>query len=621
MAATRRNRKVRIFESSIEKLGRILSQKWKIKVVFKAGECKTTGNIIYLPVLPDNAPQDLMDAMNGYLDHEAAHVIFTDFTAVEKVKRNRKLFTVINALEDPRIERKMADVWRGSAVNLRHAREWSLRQMSEEHEQEDPITKQKIKVKSWDNLSDFGKVLIAASVYASVNFDDNYWFITEVVPPDVMAKVKQCEDLLREALAADNTAAVVTSSKEFMKRLQEEEEIIPEIDPEDIPDDAVVIPPGQGMSPQEQTLMKKRPRDPNAPPVVQMEYADEEGTEEKPVRNYNPSAEELENDANISSTSEMLKEAAALNFDGQDSYLIHTTEGDKFEVIKDGDRVAYKDFMLEARGMVSVMKRKMSRSLLSSNVSRWESDKTRGKINPRAIFRVSLGTSKRVFRQKVEAEDFDTAIQIMVDHSGSMSGDKLEIAAKTAIIIGEIANQLSIPFSVMGFSTGNGTSASTRYSKASPAEQKAYARWGDQWIGVYKEFDESWAHHSHKLINMVKNQRHNTYDGESLRFAAQRLLGRKEKRKILFWLNDGEPCPNGVDNDKAHTEYAKLCAQEVERHVELLAVGICTDAVKQFYSNYIVVNSINDLPTLCLGQLDDLLRKGKRLVPAAKKLK
>jgi cobalamin biosynthesis protein CobT len=589
-----------------------------------------------------------MDAMQGYLDHETAHVIFTDFTALDKIaRRDKKMFTVVNALEDPRIERKMADVWRGSAINLRHSREWSLKKMHEERDQEDPAKPGKmIKVRPWDNLSDFGKVLIGATVYTSVNFDETHWFMATAVEPDVLAKVKQCEDILREALSADNTTSVVTLAKKFMERMKEEEEPIEDIEEEDIPDNAIIIPPGQGMSAQEQTLLKKQPRDPNAPPVVQLEYkddedGDEEGDPNKPgrtvdgpgaagsgtttqnfqQRNYDPSAEELENDAKISSTGEMIKEAASLEFKGRDSYLVNTTEGDKMEVISDGDRVAYKEFMLEARSMVSVMKRKMSRSLLSSNVSRWEGDKTRGKINPRAIFRVSLGTSKRVFRQKVESEDFDTAIQIMVDHSGSMSGPKLDIAAKTSIIIGEIANQLGIPFSVMGFSTDDSHTASVRRNAASQEERNTYSRWGNQWIGVYKEFDELWMQNSHKLINMVHNQRHNTYDGESLRFAAQRLLGRKEKRKILFWLNDGEPCPNSHDNMEAHVEYAKLCAQEVEKRVELLAVGIQTDAVKNFYSNYIVVNDVNDLPTLCLGQLDDLLRKGKRLVPNSQKKK
>jgi cobaltochelatase CobT len=270
--------------------------------------------------------------------------------------------------------------------------------------------------------------------------------------------------------------------------------------------------------------------------------------------------------------------------------------------------------MMEANRHVSVIKRKMQRALLSTNISRWEGDKTRGKLNPRSLFRVPIGTSKRVFRQKVEAEDFDTAVLIMIDHSGSMAGHKLDLAAKTAIVLGEVLNQLNIPFSVRGFSTGDSYVAHERFRHAKPAEQQTYKRWGNLWIGVYKEFDELWGQHQHKLINMVRNDRANTYDGESLRYGAQLLLHRPEKRKIMFWLNDGAPCPNSGDDIAAHEEYARDCAKEVEKMVETVAIGICTDAVKRFYTNCAVVYKVDELPTVCLTTLDELLRKGKTLI-------
>jgi cobalamin biosynthesis protein CobT len=197
-----------------------------------------------------------------------------------------------------------------------------------------------------------------------------------------------------------------------------------------------------------------------------------------------------------------------------------------------------------------------------------------------------------------------------------MEGHKLDLAAKTSIILGEILSQLGIPFAVNGFSTRDGHMGGSRSSRASDLERKTYTRWGDLWIGDYKGFDESWANSSHRLINMRRNAKYNTYDGESLRYGAQVLLARPEKRKILFWLNDGEPYPNAGDDFRAHERYAKDCATEVEKLVELFAIGVNTDAVKRFYKNYVVVNRLEDLPTVCLGELDALLRQGKTLKAA-----
>jgi cobalamin biosynthesis protein CobT len=116
------------------------------------------------------------------------------------------------------------------------------------------------------------------------------------------------------------------------------------------------------------------------------------------------------------------------------------------------------------------------------------------------------------------------------------------------------------------------------------------------------------------MVRMARNPKINTYDGESLRVGAQMLLARPEKRKILFWMNDGQPCPNYGDDTQAHNKYAADCAKEVEKAIELFAIGIRTDAVKRLYSNCVQINELEDLPKVCLSELDALIRKGKTYI-------
>lgn len=607
----RQNRLIRIFETSIEKLARILSHKWKVKVIFRHGECKTDGKTIYLPVLPDDANVDLMKATQGYLDHETAHVVFTDFAVYQKLSRKPKLLTIVNALEDTSIERRWVQMWRGAIVNLRHCNEWSRKKIAEEKEVEDENGNKTMK-RMWDELSGLGKFIQAALCYAGNDFDENHWFLRDVVEPEILQRVKQCDSLLRSGRQTDATGDLVPIAEEILDILQEVEEEVPEIDPGDIPDDAIVLPPGSGPSIQQQVMQK---HDPNAPSVYQVDCGDGEDVsgedQQQDDCDFNPSSEELDKDEELTSIPNMLKDAAGRSLTDEDRYLVYTTEGDEIEKISDGNRQEYKIFMQEANRMVSVMKRKMARSLLSTNISRWEGDKLRGKINPRVIHRVAMGTSKRVFRQKVESEAFDTCVAMMVDHSGSMAGYQLDLAAKTAIVFGEILHQLNIPFSVMGFSTGCGSVAHQRRHNASGEEQRLYSRWGNLWIGQYKSFDDSWPNSNHRLINMRHHCKMNTYDGETLRYGAQVLLNRPEKRKILFWLNDGMPCPNGVDDSQAHIQYAHDAATEVERLVELFAIGINTSAVKDFYTNCVAIHDVNDIPSTAFRELDELIRMGK----------
>jgi len=604
MATQRRNRRIRIFETSIEKLGRILSNKWKIKVVFKQGECKTDGSTIFLPALPDNADPDLMRAMQGYLDHEAAHVVFTDFKVFGRQRKNQKLLTTLNALEDPRIEKLWCKMWGGAAINLRFSHDWSMQKIAEMQEMEDPNDGVLKQMRPWDALSPFGKIIQGAMGYIYSDFEKDHWFMKDVVEPDLADRIIKCEDILREAIVADTTELTLGHAKALLKRLQEEfdeEDAEDEDDPNGEPGE-----PGQPGG--------KRGRSQPGGNQNNSGSGDEEDEEEDDQGGsspMDPTDEELEQDNALTNMANQLKGAANQACAAEDRYMVYTTEGDVFENIRDGDRMEYKQFMQEANRMVSTMKRKMARSMLSTNVSRWEGDKLRGKINPRAIHRVAMGTDKRVFRQRVESEAYDTVVLMMVDHSGSMSGSQLDLAAKTAIIFGEILNQLSIPFSVQGFSTGNSSAAYSRKRECSQEELNTYSRWGNLWIGNYKSFDDSWANTSHRLINMRQNCRQNTYDGETLRYGAQQLLIRPEKRKILFWLNDGEPCPNGGDDYEAHRRYAKECANEVEKLVELFAIGINTDAVKDIYSNCVAIHNLNDIPGTAFRELDSLIRGGK----------
>jgi len=150
-----RNRQVQIFESAIERMGRTLSQHWDIKVIFKANECKTTGKIIYLPTLPDDASPELMQAMQGHLDHEASHVVNSDFKILKRIGRFPARMAVTNAMEDPRIERLWTLMYPGAKSNFRASSEWAFIKHAEEQEMEDENGKKK-KMKPWEQLSDLG---------------------------------------------------------------------------------------------------------------------------------------------------------------------------------------------------------------------------------------------------------------------------------------------------------------------------------------------------------------------------------------------------------------------------------------------------------------------------------
>lgn len=73
--------------------------------------------LVNLPYLPDNATEELCMAIQGFLDHEVAHILFTDFTLLEEAGKTGA-HSMFNIIEDARIEKAMAKRFAGCGHNL-----------------------------------------------------------------------------------------------------------------------------------------------------------------------------------------------------------------------------------------------------------------------------------------------------------------------------------------------------------------------------------------------------------------------------------------------------------------------------------------------------------------------
>ncbi|CDL81068.1 cobaltochelatase CobT-related protein [Xenorhabdus szentirmaii] len=124
MKKTRKIRQeVLSFRESVQTVVSLLSSQ-KIRVVDFGDQAycaynKKTGKVEYIniPSIPDTASDNLLNAIRGFIDHEVAHVLFTD-SSMAKRMAGKKAHHVWNVIEDTYIERKMALIFAGSKQNL-----------------------------------------------------------------------------------------------------------------------------------------------------------------------------------------------------------------------------------------------------------------------------------------------------------------------------------------------------------------------------------------------------------------------------------------------------------------------------------------------------------------------
>lgn len=109
------------FRNSIQAVVRALGEK-KIPVTQAGSEAFVRHDrngkpiLVNIPSLPDDADEKVMNAIRGFIDHEVAHILFTDSVAVNDLPKD--IHGLANIFEDIRVEALMRDRFRGSAKNL-----------------------------------------------------------------------------------------------------------------------------------------------------------------------------------------------------------------------------------------------------------------------------------------------------------------------------------------------------------------------------------------------------------------------------------------------------------------------------------------------------------------------
>ncbi len=99
-------------------LANVLGRSYGIKVEIGGREACTDGSTIRLPDFPDQADETFLGLVRGYIDHEAAHIRYTDFTVLHDQSVTPLIKHIWNIFEDWRVEQRLASVFPGCQKNF-----------------------------------------------------------------------------------------------------------------------------------------------------------------------------------------------------------------------------------------------------------------------------------------------------------------------------------------------------------------------------------------------------------------------------------------------------------------------------------------------------------------------
>ncbi|MGK9230511.1 hypothetical protein KXS07_04080 [Inquilinus limosus] len=189
----------------------------------------------------------------------------------------------------------------------------------------------------------------------------------------------------------------------------------------------------------------------------------------------------------------------------------------------------------------------------------------------------ALDATARIRRSCTAEQLRSTVVSLLIDHSGSMRGQKILLAAAATEVATDFLLELGVKIEILGFTTVGWRGGQSRRAWIAAGRPAKPGRLCDLRYIVYgAAADRRWG----GLWPMLRpDLLHENVDGEAIEWAASRLRARPEPRKLLIVISDGAPADdstlteNGPNYLVAHLRQVVAGLRDAG-DIELSAIGI-----------------------------------------------
>ena len=198
--------------------------------------------------------------------------------------------------------------------------------------------------------------------------------------------------------------------------------------------------------------------------------------------------------------------------------------------------------------------------------------------------RITRGEKLRVFKEKLSHQSGQiTGVTLLCDNSGSMLGYKSELLQLGVVAMSDMMTKLNIPFSVYAFSD---------YDSNTYANTFVLKEFDDDYNNplIRNHFNMLSSKHYEFMQEQVEeyNMFYGNRDEFHVDYLCRKLRSARLDNKILIVFSDGFP----------YESYRLKNIVQRNLDINIIGVGLCSDAVKKFYRNYRVFNDEKELENL-----------------------
>jgi cobaltochelatase CobT len=267
------------------------------------------------------------------------------------------------------------------------------------------------------------------------------------------------------------------------------------------------------------------------------------------------------------------------------------------------------------QGAVGRLANRLQRRLMAQQNRSWDFDLEEGYLDPARLTRLIIDPMQPLsFKKEKDTKFRDTVVTLVIDNSGSMRGRPITVAASCADILARTLERCGVKVEILGFTTKAWKGGQSREKWLAGGKPPAPGRLNDLRHIIYKSADAPWRRSRRNLgLMMREGLLKENIDGEALMWAHNRLIGRREQRKILMMISDGAPVDDStlsVNPGNYLERHLRAVIDQIETRspVELLAIGIGHD-VTRYYRRAVTIVDADELAGAMTEQLASLFEE------------
>ena len=538
-------------------------RKFGVQVEVGGDEACTNGQVVRIPDVGDDPLAKSLAW--GYLSHEAAHVRFTDFQASQATFAKGGLVrSVLNILEDVRIEKAIIGTYPGTRSTLDEVLRWLLDQgtISAPKEGDSP-----------PGVLGNALLVMARHRYRRQVFLKKVALEAERVlrktfPPSFVHRLL---GLLTEVPGLASTQETADLAERIVALIQDEaKESPPPSEKPAAPDEAEGDGEGadqpeegdeeDGGGPGQSSEGQDGPDEPG------QGAGNEDGDGRKALQALlSAGAGDLPGDA-----FEEVAKSLEAQAEHCDSHVVRMPSMEDFA----GNAPAGQVVLARVRGESAKLTARLQGLVEAHQMAKNRTVRRGRALNPTALHRAAVGDD-RVFLRKDSLVAPNTALHLIVDLSGSMGGFQDSVALDAAMAL------------ALALEPMRGVSCAVTAFPSLDGRENQVTRILSHGDSVARNAGA-----------FVQRGRGCTPMTGALWFAAADLLARREERKVILTLTDGQP----DDFDSAKEMAGKATAAGIE----MIGVGIAT-RVDRLFPVAITIGSVADLKGQLFGIAEQLL--------------